>query len=462
MKQLQDLEKRVHDTQRNVLVPVAKTTGYQMSAHFLRAPHRPSVLFLGNHSSGKSSFVNYLIGHELQKTGLAPTDDGFTIITHGKQLEEADGHTTANGHELGGEAMNELGEAFLSRLRMKTHPNPLLQSVDLVDSPGMIDAAATGNTRGYDFRAAVRLFVERADLVLFFFDPDKPGTTGETLNVFTDILSKANHKVMILMHKVDQFQNVRDFARTYGTLCWNLAKIISTKDMPHIFNTSLPSEQSDQGQTLPVKDFDVSRQEVIAQIERAPTRRMDNLVTDLRQDATRLMIHQRVVREAGRRWRQLWAKSGLYFLALWAVAFLAAWLSWRGELANVDVIIGLATILLTGLGVWVVRELFLRFRKKLAADEGLDDLFHTAFMDELSQRDRADLSEGWTLVRPETRRCLKNQKARNFLTGFKSRHNLRKLQDVINNVVPSLRRKLEPAKEEEAKAQAEAKAEAKA
>ena len=42
----------------------------------------PTVLLLGNHSSGKSTFINHLLGQEIQRTGLAPTDDSFTILTH--------------------------------------------------------------------------------------------------------------------------------------------------------------------------------------------------------------------------------------------------------------------------------------------------------------------------------------------------------------------------------------------
>jgi ribosome biogenesis GTPase A len=43
----------------------------------------PLVFVLGNHSSGKSSFINHMIGRPIQATGVAPTDDGFTIIAPG-------------------------------------------------------------------------------------------------------------------------------------------------------------------------------------------------------------------------------------------------------------------------------------------------------------------------------------------------------------------------------------------
>jgi hypothetical protein len=83
----------------------------------------------------------------------------------------------------------------------------------MVDSPGMIDSPvtraspfdpATGpggrlhhslTDRGYDFEAVVKWFADRADVILLFFDPDKPGTTGETLSILTNSLPGLDHKL---------------------------------------------------------------------------------------------------------------------------------------------------------------------------------------------------------------------------------------------------------------------------
>ena len=32
--------------------------------------------------------------------------------------------------------------------------------------------------------------------------------------------------------QVDQFSKMHDFARAYGSLCWNLSKVIPRKDLP--------------------------------------------------------------------------------------------------------------------------------------------------------------------------------------------------------------------------------------
>ena len=51
----------------------------------------PFVFVLGNHSSGKSSFINYVLKKNVQKAGVAPTDDGFTIIAPGRVDADQDG-----------------------------------------------------------------------------------------------------------------------------------------------------------------------------------------------------------------------------------------------------------------------------------------------------------------------------------------------------------------------------------
>ena len=79
--------------------------------------------------------------------------------------------------------------------------------------------------RGYDFKGTVRWLADRADVILLMFDPDKPGTTGETLDVLIDCLAEYDHKLMLVLNKVDRFSRVEDFARTYGSLCWNLSKV---------------------------------------------------------------------------------------------------------------------------------------------------------------------------------------------------------------------------------------------
>jgi hypothetical protein len=219
----------------------------------------PAVLLLGNHSSGKSSFINYVLGQKVQTTGVAPTDDAFTIIAPGPIDRNQDGPALVGDPDLGFGPLRQFGPTLLHhtqlKIRSNLHPSPQFL---LIDSPGMIDAPAShagmlqgsGNNssntttlmdRGYDFTGVVRWLADRADVVCLFFDPDKPGTTGETLSVLLHALSGMDHKLCIVLNKADQFTQMQDFARAYGSLCWNLSKVIPRKDLPQIYTMCLPT-----------------------------------------------------------------------------------------------------------------------------------------------------------------------------------------------------------------------------
>ena len=47
--------------------------------------------FPGNHSAGKSSFINWYVEEHIQKTGVAIETQGFTFITSGRRRESLTG-----------------------------------------------------------------------------------------------------------------------------------------------------------------------------------------------------------------------------------------------------------------------------------------------------------------------------------------------------------------------------------
>jgi hypothetical protein len=65
----------------------------------------PSVFLLGNHSSGQSTFINYVMGRDVQSVGVAPTDDSFSIICSGPQDMDQDGHAVIMPHRSAEEGL---------------------------------------------------------------------------------------------------------------------------------------------------------------------------------------------------------------------------------------------------------------------------------------------------------------------------------------------------------------------
>lgn len=209
----------------------------------------PFVLLLGNHSSGKSSFINHILKRKVQTTGVAPTDDNFTIIGPGETDIDRNGPALVGDPDLGFSGLKMFGPVLVNHTHLKVRANTAISDFMIVDSPGMIDSPVTnksaaagpvGMDRGYNFEGVCRWYAERADVILLFFDPDKPGTTGETLSILTTALVGLDHKMYIILNKADQFHKIHDFARAYGSLCWNLSKVIPRKDLPRIHTMCLP------------------------------------------------------------------------------------------------------------------------------------------------------------------------------------------------------------------------------
>ncbi len=137
----------------------------------------PSVSVLGLYSAGKSSFINHLLGVDLQSSGNQAVDDLFTVICHGS------GSLTLPGSAVNADmrfpffriadeldrAVADEGRHIDSYLQLKACTSPRLKGRILIDSPGF-DA---GDQR----RATLRIIehiVDVSDLVLVFFDARRP------------------------------------------------------------------------------------------------------------------------------------------------------------------------------------------------------------------------------------------------------------------------------------------------
>merc|ERR1712157_201330 len=78
-----------------------------------------------------------------------------------------------------------------------------------------------------------------ADLILVLFDPHKAGTIRETYQSLRETLPASTYedRVMFVLNRVDECENLNDLLRVYGTLCWNLSQMTGRKDIPHVHLT---------------------------------------------------------------------------------------------------------------------------------------------------------------------------------------------------------------------------------
>ncbi|KAL7566621.1 hypothetical protein ACA910_003458 [Epithemia clementina (nom. ined.)] len=473
----------------------------------------PFVLLLGNHSSGKSSFLNYVVGRTIQTTGVAPTDDSFTLVAPGPVDRDQDGPAVIGDPDLGFQPLRQFGPTLMHHVQLKIRSN-INSNFLIVDTPGMIDSPGnymgllqqqqqqwqqmegfsssstnhvyddsngTVMDRGYDFTGVVRWLANRADVVLLFFDPDKPGTTGETLSVLLHALSGMDHKLLIVLNKADQFNRIHDFARAYGSLCWNLSKVIPRKDLPRIFTMCLPVQNrkenltttttttttadndKDGGSTendttsskAALQDLYTARDEVVAEVRKAPARRMDNWITTLHDAVAQLLMHATLLEEIQTRYNRLyWQYKVQELMAATLGASLTALVALYGgnwflagavTSSSSMLVAALATSTLLGTGgLWWYHGQQLQAWQHASYQR--DELFQTF----LSTHSRA-VQEGdeyvaaiWQRIRPALVLALQQQQQGASTLPRVSNRELQQLQHILQQDIPRLRRMASP------------------
>jgi len=441
-----DLCKIVTWIQDTVVVPIdERLPGRPFEYDLHSFPFTPMVLVIGNHSSGKSTFINRLLGLGAQETGVAPTDDGFTVLERQKTDSTEDGPTVLGCPENRPfRELQRFGQAFSGHFRRKrkalADDAVMPFGLQVVDTPGMIDLPVAGSLnhrsvstasltestvrgRGYNFVDVIRWWAKRADLILLLFDPDKPGTTGETLEVLTKSLAGLDHKFLVVLNKVDQLDNSVDFARAYGTLGWALSKVIRRKDIPQIYTMfnagfDLPAGTEHK---LPLDDFARRREEVVAEVLRARERHFDNVVTAMEETLRQVSMVATVLGVIRNK-----AVVRVMLVTAVAVLILAApiatlvWLLANDWVESVTlpfcIGVGASYILLVIAVSTFFREYLRQYRRLLATS--LDETFEETYADFFIHNDGEDHRSRWQVVRPKITSILSSIPCASHLPAF--------------------------------------------
>ena len=397
------------------------------------------------------------MGRQVQTSGVAPTDDTFTVIAPGPQDIDQDGPALIGDPDMGFANLRQFGPTLIHHTQLKVRSGIANSNFMLVDSPGMIDSPAShagmvssGSSgsgvmdRGYDFQGVVRWFAERADVVLIFFDPDKPGTTGETLSVLLHSLGGMDHKLLIVLNKADQFRKIHDFARAYGSLCWNLSKVIPRKDLPRIFTMCLPNvnnndeEEQKHIENSGLSDLYQTRDEVVSEVMKAPLRRIDNVITGLG-DSVHLVLMHSIIMEYTRK---------KYSSALWANRAQVAGASFAGmSLAGLSVYAGLpvevtgASVSFTILGTGGMHFMNTKYLKELKEDlvsqDGLSKAFQNTHTREIAEADEF-IASVWQRIREPLRLSLDALGIEHLPTI--SSTEIDSMRHILDEKIPKLRR----------------------
>lgn len=286
---------QILEWREQIIEPMAKQLKLHLSPKSI-IKAKPMVLLLGNHSSGKSSFINHLLDREVQETGAAPTDDRFTILMYENHIQDRvtnkiPGDMLVGRPDLPFGDLEGFGNNLVQHLTGKALNHELLEDMYLIDSPGMIDSSKQEVQRPYNFLEVTRYLANISDLILLFFDVDKPGSTAETLGILSKVLINQDQKLRILMNKADSLKNAHDYARAYGNLCWNLASALAIKDLPSIYTVFIPGQAyTDRLSGLDVEKFKDQLNRLENEIKNTPLYRRSNTITFFSVETERLYI----------------------------------------------------------------------------------------------------------------------------------------------------------------------------
>jgi GTPase SAR1 family protein len=283
---------------------------------------KPIVLIIGNYSSGKSTFINELVGQHIQRTGQAPTDDSFTIITSDPKVPDGEtpGSTLVNDENMPFQHFKGFGEKLISHVCLKQVSSPLLENMAIIDSPGMIDATSE-NDRGYDYMKVLGEFAKMADLIVLMFDSHKAGTIKESYDTIRNTLPEKSgeHRIVFVMSRIDECDNLSDFTRSYGTLCWNMSQMTGRKDIPHIYLTYAPSVVD---QSTIAEGWPQEREELVEKIKQAPGFRINHILEDIDRQVNELQMVAEAVGEFLRRANKVFVKFAKFSLSISVLLFL--------------------------------------------------------------------------------------------------------------------------------------------
>jgi len=309
------LQNKIQSKVSSQLAPLLKKYDTDITELESMLKWKPLVLILGNYSSGKSTFINELVGKDIQRTGQAPTDDSFTVITapeSGSAEGDVPGADVVNNAQLPFAPFKVFGEQFISHLRMKKIASPLFDNLAVIDSPGMLDSVSEKD-RGYDYASAVKEFAKLADLIVLMFDPHKAGTIQETYNTIRNTLPVATgeDRILFVMSRIDECDNLGDLVRSYGTLCWNLSQMTGRKDIPHVYLTFSPDIVNI---TSELEVWAAEREQLKRKVLEAPELRIGHILQNVDKKLQDLMVVAEAMKnfaEGGKKQFSTAMKNGL-------------------------------------------------------------------------------------------------------------------------------------------------------
>ena len=183
------------------------------------------LVIVGEFNSGKSAFVNALVGDPLMPEGVTPTTSRIHILTYG---EEGPDETTPDG------------------IVIRTHPAAFLQEINIVDTPGT-------NAIIRKHEQLSQGFVPRADLILFVTSADRPFSESE--RQFLEEIQRWGKKIVFILNKIDLFETEEEQQDVVNFIEVNAEQLLHIDPLIFPISSRLAKRDEQAGRFEPLRQY---------------------------------------------------------------------------------------------------------------------------------------------------------------------------------------------------------------
>lgn len=197
-------------------IDALETAADQLTSLFL-------LVVVGEFNSGKSAFLNALIGERVMPEGVTPTTAVINLLQYGEAQSE-----------------RMPPDGIIAR----TFPAPFLEDITLVDTPGT-------NAIVREHEALTQRFVPKADLVLFITSADRPFTESE--RQFMATIREWGKKITVVINKIDLIRTPEERQQVVDFVTENIERLLGFR--PDVFpvSTLLAQQAKSVGSSNPAE-----------------------------------------------------------------------------------------------------------------------------------------------------------------------------------------------------------------
>ncbi|XP_068212195.1 EH domain-containing protein 3 isoform X1 [Palaemon carinicauda] len=269
---------------------------------------KPMILLVGQYSTGKTTFIRYLLERDFPgiRIGPEPTTDGFIAVMYGDTDGTIPGNALVVDPKKPFRPLSKFGNAFLNRFQCSQVNSSVLRGLSIIDTPGILSGEKQRVDRGYQFTGVLEWFAERVDRIILLFDAHKLDISDEFRRSI-EALKGHDDKIRIVLNKADMIDH-QQLMRVYGALMWSLGKVLNTPEVARVYIGSFWDQplRYDVNRKL----FEAEEQDLFADLQSLPRNAALRKLNDLIKRARLAKVHAYIISELKKEMPSVFGKEG--------------------------------------------------------------------------------------------------------------------------------------------------------